>query len=223
MNVQNNIIAPRLVSKRTIKKLGKVFKKPIINEPSWRDNLLLFYNDNIKPNLFAIIIFFLVFVLLTIKYLLKKEKNEMAKKKKIANIRKILLRQELAKQLANQSANQLVELNTIESNKSNRLNNKSIGKPLKKIKKKKSKSKIKYSDDDIYYRASDKEFDLDSDDRYSDEIEDDNASYYSLSKNYEKILEDNDGSLPVGLLQDAYEQKKTKMTFNELAKLISGN
>jgi hypothetical protein len=77
------------------------------------------------------------------------------------------------------------------------------------------------SDDDIYYRASDIEPNFD----FDDEIEnrsDDEVSYYSLSKDYEKMMEENNGRLPEGILKDAYEQKKTRTTFDELAKLVSG-
>ena len=214
MNLDNNMIAPRLVSKKTIKKLGKIFQKPIINEPTWRDNLLSFYTENIKPNLFAIIIFICIFVYLMIKYLLKKEKDEFVKKDKINKIKKIILKKKLQKELEN-----IQHIQNIQNAQINEIE--PIVKKTKQNKKKKNKTKS--LNDDIYYRAND--IDIDSFDSFEsqNEIEDDNQSYYSLSKNYENILKQNDGSLPVGFLQDEYEQKKAKLTFDELAKLVSGN
>ena len=60
-------------------------------------------------------------------------------------------------------------------------------------------------------------YDDDKEDRPEDEI-----SYYKMSKEYEQMLKDNNGRLPDGILRDAYEQKKSRTTFDELAKLVSG-
>lgn len=231
MNIQNNITAPRLVSKKTIKKLGKIFQKPIVNEPNWKDNVLLFYNNNIKPNLFALIIFFVIFLYLTIKYIQKQQKDEKEKKKNIINhILKSKYYPTQINNFANQKTNQfpLPKQQYQQYQQQHKLQKSPNFQQVKNLKKKKKNRKTKNKkqkvDDDIYYRASDNEMNFDSDEIEEIEYTDnDNSSYYSLSKNYEKMIEDNDGTVPIGLLQDVYEQKKSKMTFDELAKLVSGN
>lgn len=226
MNIHNDTIAPRLVSKKTVKKLEKIFQNPVVNEPTWRDNLLLFYSDNIKPNLFAIIIFFIVAVFLTIKYLLKQEKDEKKERalRKKKHIRKLLLQNKLRKQmLDSQMSSWSVPddtLNTLHKVNNHNANDTHDTHDIYTTTKQK-KSKKHFSDDDIYYRASDVEPNFDIDDEIENRS-DDEVSFYSLSKDYEKMIEENDGTLPVGMLKDAYEQKKTKTTFDELAKLVSG-
>ena len=184
MNDTDNI-APSLVSKKTIKKLEKIFLKAPILNPTWEENLLFFYNDYIKPNLFALIVFFVIGIFLTIKYLLKLEKKERKKKR----IKKTLLKKILKDY----------------ENKSN------------------SNSQSNEYDDDLYYRASDESsFDLTNNNDDMENRKPDENSFYSISKEHERLLKESDGLLPVGILNDAYEQKKSKMTFDELAKLVSG-
>lgn len=224
MNINNDMVAPRLVSKKTVKKLEKIFQRPAVNEPTWRENLFLFYNNNIKPNLFAIIIFSIVIAVLTIKYLLKQEKDEKKEQnlRKKKRLRKLILRQKIQELNLLNQLNKLNQLNETEQNITHTID-KNV---LQKIKKK-SKKIYNANEDDIYYRASDAESDFDFDSiNEDDELEnrsDDETSYFSLSKDYEKVLEENDGRLPESLLKDVYEQKKSKTIFDELARLVSGN
>jgi large-conductance mechanosensitive channel len=186
MNDTDNI-APSLVSKKTIKKLEKIFLKAPILNPTWEENILFFYNDYIKPNLFALIVFFIIGIFLTIKYLLKLEKKERKKKR----IKKSLLKK-ILKDYENKSHLE-------------------------------SKSKSNEYDEDLYYRASDESsFDLTNNNDDIENRDPDEISFYSISKEHERLLKESDGLLPVGILNDAFEQKKSKMTFDELAKLVSG-
>lgn len=60
---------------------------------------------------------------------------------------------------------------------------------------------------------------------YADDEEnrgDDEVSYYSLSKEYERELSDNDGSYSEMMLKDSLAQKRQRMTFDEMAKMIIG-
>lgn len=180
-NEYMELSAPKLVSKKTIKSLEKIFQTPIVYEPTWKDNLLLFYNDNIRPNIFAIIIFAVIGIYLTIKYLLKQEKDDKRRRK----MRK--------KRVVTHS-----------------VKNTDVAPVAKTVD----------DEDDIYYRAMNNEPSLDL---YNEDVEDrseDEISYYSISKNYEKMIDDSDGILPVGILKDAHEQQKSRTTFDELAKFV---
>lgn len=80
--MNNSNIRYDLVSRKTIKKMDKIFRDVPENHPSWESNVLLFYNDYIKPNLFPIIILLFFALFLGIRYCLKQEKQAKQKKKK---------------------------------------------------------------------------------------------------------------------------------------------
>lgn len=268
MNIQKERIAPRLVSKKTIHRLGKVFDMPTVNEPSWKDNLCIFYDNNIKPNLLALIILAIVVIFLTIKYLLKQDKDEREEIKSNRNRRKKeILRRKIIKykqmmltnkmkqnelnnkkllgqpinqhiiQPINQPINQpILQIEPINTNQigqfdhfnqPNQPNQPNQSNQFDQTSNTKSKAKKKKKlhesfDEDIYYRASDVEPDIDSYDDEKEDRSDDEVSYYRMSKEYEQMIKENNGRLPDGILRDAYEQKKSRTTFDELAKLVGG-
>jgi hypothetical protein len=208
MNKKNE---PFLVSNKTIKKLGRLFQVPVIKEKTWQEHLYIFYDDNIRPNLIAIIIFFILGVFLTIKYILKQQKDErnlLRKRKK--NIKRKLL---LKKQQNNYIQLDDTNISNITGNIDEDSNNYDVI-----INTDIDTNKI--IDDDIYYRASDHEFSDFSDDK--ENRSDDEFSYYGLSQKYSNIINNNDGSIPTNMLLDELADEKKKATFNNMAKYISG-
>ena len=79
MNSYSNT-KPQLVSSKILKQLGKTFKVPKIEQTKWTDSMSNFYEEYIRPNLFALIVFALLTIFLTIKYIIK---NDRHKKKAI--------------------------------------------------------------------------------------------------------------------------------------------
>lgn len=75
---------PQLVSNKLLKQLGKTFKVTNVEQTQWKDSMGNFYEDYVRPNLFAIIVFVLLAIFLAIKYALKTNDN-----KKKARIRKL--------------------------------------------------------------------------------------------------------------------------------------
>jgi hypothetical protein len=71
---------PAIVSEKTINKISKPID-PIkqITIVSWSDNLSGFFENYIKPNMFPLIIFILVGIVLFIKYIMKYDKDEKKK------------------------------------------------------------------------------------------------------------------------------------------------
>lgn len=77
---------PKLVSDEILKNLGKTFKVATVKQTQWEDSIGNFYEDYVRPNLFALIVFGLLIVFLTIRYVLKE--NNKKKKTKIKKINK---------------------------------------------------------------------------------------------------------------------------------------
>lgn len=75
---------PQLVSNKILKQLGKTFKVTNVEQTQWSNSMGNFYEDYVQPNLFAIIVFVLLTLFLTIRYALKIDEN-----KKKAKIRKL--------------------------------------------------------------------------------------------------------------------------------------
>lgn len=75
---------PQLVSNKILKQLGKTFKVTHVEHTQWSDSMGNFYEDYVRPNLFAIIVFVILTLFLTIRYVLKADET-----KKKANIRKL--------------------------------------------------------------------------------------------------------------------------------------
>jgi hypothetical protein len=75
---------PQLVSHKTLKQLGKTFKVTNVEQIQWTESVGSFYEDYIQPNLFAIIVFMMLVLFLTIRYALKVDE-----KKKKSRIRKL--------------------------------------------------------------------------------------------------------------------------------------
>lgn len=215
MNIkQGERMAPQLVSKKTIKKLGKIFQVPVPPETSWKDNVVYFYNDYIKPNLFALIIFAIVGIFLTIKYLLKQEKEEKKEKKRRKHKKKLA---QYARQLQQENNTNLDAQNYNHIDVDAGINNNTD------LVSTNSTYSSKSIDDDIYYRAGKRRMNLDYDDDDIEDRDEDEVSYYSLSKEYERLIRENDGTLTNGMIRDKIDQKRSRLTFDNLAKLVSGN
>lgn len=178
MNIRSNI-KPELINYKIIKKLTKDLKKPSMSGPSWKENILIFYSDYIRPNLFALIVMIFVTIYLTVKYLIKQDTENQLKKRKRQKLNKIKKKSK-------------TDLTPITLNNNNNIKNKQ-----NQIK------KIMYEDDEEIRN-------------------DDEVSYYSLSKEYEKQIDENDGSITEMMLKDNLEQKRQRMTFDEMAKMIIG-
>ena len=73
---------PNLVSNRTLKRIDKLFDNNIIEKPTWNFSMIKLYKDYIRPNLFAIIVFVLLTIFLSMKYYLKQERLRKHKEKK---------------------------------------------------------------------------------------------------------------------------------------------
>lgn len=75
---------PQLVSNKILKQLGKTFKVTNVEQTQWTDSVGNFYEDYVRPNLFALIVFVLLALFLTMRYVLKADET-----KKKATIRKL--------------------------------------------------------------------------------------------------------------------------------------
>lgn len=75
---------PQLVSNKILKQLGKTFKVTNVEQTQWTDSVGNFYEDYVQPNLFALIVFVLLALFLTMRYVLKADET-----KKKATIRKL--------------------------------------------------------------------------------------------------------------------------------------
>jgi mannitol-specific phosphotransferase system IIBC component len=79
---------PDLISNKVIKRMNKMFQTndiddKIIAQEDWTKNMSKFYKNNVKPNLFAIIILMIVAFMVLIKYLLKQDKDKQKEKEKL--------------------------------------------------------------------------------------------------------------------------------------------
>ncbi len=186
----HNRIKPNLVSHKMVKRIGKILQNPVKDEPTWKDNLMIFYDEYIRPNMFAILVLFLVAIFLTIKYLLKQEREdaEIKQKKKKRKTKKNM---PIEKQV-----DILLPYDDNNDNNDNNYNN----------------NETVRDDSDRRIYADDEEI------RDTDEV-----SFYSLRKEYEKSLKNNEGGYSDMMMNDELNQRKAKMTFNELAKMVSGN
>ena len=185
MNISHK--KPDLVSNKTFRKINKIFQEPVVNEPTWEDNLMLFYTDYIKPNLFPLIVLIILIIFLSIKYLLKENKEKRKKKHKTNN-----------------------EKTTNESKKDYTL---SFGDTYESIIDEISNSSDNISNNDVYYNNRQPYDDNNNDD--------DNESFYSISKDYNQLLKDNNGQYSDQMLKDTLNEKSTKMSFDELARMVS--
>jgi hypothetical protein len=73
---------PDLINHKTIRQISKIFQTTGKQEPSWKDNMGHFYIDYIRPNLFPLVVIFLVFIFLSIRYFLKRDRETTYKKHK---------------------------------------------------------------------------------------------------------------------------------------------
>jgi hypothetical protein len=184
---------PNLISSKTLKNIDKIFKSDIKTiQNDWKHNLLLFYYDYIKPNLFPLIVFLLVAIYLILRYLVKNNNpndnnnnnNKLKKNKK----RKI--------------KNKNVINNDDITNKTDHNSNSELQSIIK-------------NDSQSYYPSVTQLPKLEPD--YMGE---DNDSIYKLEKEYHE--EKKNGNMSDYMLNEIYQDKNKKMSFDELARVISG-
>lgn len=182
-------IKPNLVSSRTLKRINKIFSNPIKEEPTWGYNMGLVYSDYIRPNLFPLIVLFIITVFLSIRYLLKKEKDNRVKQNK---------------------------------HKSNK-------KKYYSKQKNKKQYKIDYGDytDDSYIPK------MYGDEKYEDNIrklqpifdtedeENDEMSIYGMQRKYRKEIESS-GDMSDEMINELMETKSSKISFDEIARIVAG-
>jgi hypothetical protein len=219
-------IVPNLISKKTIKKLSKGFTKKTVKEITWNENVRSFYSDYIRPNLFALIIFTTLGLFLTIKYVIKRDKDE--EENNSSNNSK--LNSKKSKSRSNKKS--------IKKKNNGRSNNKNITNIEDDI----NVDNIQnldindYDNDDdnideveeedsIYFRANKRKSNVEytEDSLNDDNIKDDEVSYYSVEKGYDRYLERGDNRYSKEMLMDSLNEQRTKLTFDELAKLTSGS
>lgn len=74
---------PKLVNPTILKQFNKIIKNATKNEVTWSDNIVHFYNNYIKQNLFPLLVLIIVAIFLLIRYLLKQTNDQIYKKHKI--------------------------------------------------------------------------------------------------------------------------------------------
>ena len=69
---------PSLISSKTLKHIDKLVQGGDGGklQPDWKKSATLFYGDYVKPNLLPLIVLFIVVIYLTIRYVIKKNKDE---------------------------------------------------------------------------------------------------------------------------------------------------
>jgi hypothetical protein len=204
MNYSNS--KPNLINSKTIKQIDKVFNNIKKSEPTWNENMKLFYKKYVSHNIFAILVLFLLVIYLTMRYVIKTNKIKKTKFRK--------------------------------------------RKKRKKHKKTRSDERfnIKYNDDYLPIHINDNNDDNDDsninnildvddvsyvDDEYSinleeesEVVEDDNNndvnSVYDLDMAHRRAIENNDGTYSDQSIHDMYDAKRSKMSFDELSRVITG-
>jgi hypothetical protein len=73
------------------------------------------------------------------------------------------------------------------------------------------------SDHQLIYEPDRRIYADDEENRDTDEI-----SFSSLSKDYERLLAENDGTYSDMMVKDTINQKRARLTFDEMAKMVSG-
>ena len=184
---------PELISHKALKHITKTLQvageKQL--EPQWNDNMLHFYMNYIKPNLFILIVLIIIVIFLFTRYLLKQEKDKYIEKKRKDKKRKQKYKQQLSNNIDLYSQ---YSVNSHESPVNNHNQN--------------PKKAFDHIDDPIQSIYDDNN---------------DENSIYNLEKEYQTALENNDGMLSKQAIKDMYEEKNTKMTFDEIAKIITGS
>jgi len=79
---------PDLISTKTLKQLNKTCQIGGTHAPEWSSNMNDFYLTYIQPNMFPIIVFGLIILFLSIKYILKQERKKVKPSKKHKKIKK---------------------------------------------------------------------------------------------------------------------------------------
>lgn len=172
MNVYSNT-KPALVSNKTLKTLGKKFRIAKQEQIQWNESMENFYVDYIQPNLFALIVFVLLFIFLTIRYVLKIDNDN--KKDRDRN------------------------------------NNKKIDKTSNDTQQHMYEEQYPYLFDDNLLK-----------DEFVDDTENTN-NMYSLEKEYQSNMNNNNGYMSDNMMKDIYNTKTSKLLFNEMARVVSGN
>ena len=172
-------IKPNLVSSKTIKRIDKLFSNIKNDEPTWGISMSLFYNDYIKPNLFALIILLIIVIFLSLRYLLKHNKTQRKHKKS------------------------------------------------RKHKSKKASYKIEYSEPSVeltpqMYSDEDDMSIYERQKYYEEDRNTDEQSIHDLEREYQNTLENNRGHYSPQMLSEIAEDKSTKMSFDEIARIVMG-
>ena len=162
---------PELVSNKTIDKLNKIFIEVHKRDEEWKLTLSNIWIDFIKPNLFAFIVFFVIIIYLSIRYLLKQQKDNEKFKSSI-------IEPEVNSQKKPKSYKFDIDEAVINDNISrNIINDNNI------------------SDDDDY----------------------DENSLYGISRDHQRSIEENDGSIPENVINEYYEKQRKKFLFDSFA------
>lgn len=205
MNIHHNLSnkpLPHLVSHKIMKNLSKILKTTAHKEPTWRENLEFFYTDYIKPNLFALIVFMLIGVFLVLKYYNKQENEIIEKREKKRKRKNSKHRLERSSEQRSEPSSEHVSMKMYYHPDSH---------------------KYKYDDQNYYadhqhiYEPDRRIYADDEENRDTDEI-----SFSSLSKDYERSLAENDGTYSDMMVKDTINQKRARLTFDEMAKMVSG-
>lgn len=155
---------PDLVSKNTLKEINKLFNITDKNPPTWGDNMTSFYNDVIRPNLFALIILLVVVVFLVIRYILKQQRQE----RKLKKLKK--LKRNPAKR------NKTDQYNIIYSDTTDQINNLSDN---------------QFNDNDITSHIADELNSIDDDDLEPNSIEQLENDYHKFVRDYGNDMSEN--------------------------------
>lgn len=188
---------PLLVSDKTIKQLEKTFRVARVEQTGWTESMGNFYEEYIQPNMFAIIVFFLLFLFLTIRYVLKSEEN-----KKKATIRK------LKKKIKYNDIDNYDNFNEyITRKKYNQTrDNLDINLPI-------------YNDQSSVFDGS-----IYPEYMLKDElVNNGNANiFYNLQQEYDYNIKNSNGEMSKQMIDDIYKTKTSKYVFDEMSRLVSG-
>jgi hypothetical protein len=168
---------PELISRKAMKSITKMLKNSGKIESQWSDNLGHFYVNYIRPNLFVLLVLFIVMIFLIIRYSLKQDEKEKIKKHKL-------------KKKKHRHRSEIID-------------NSEILQDFQQPKVKKSLHDLNFREELISGN--------------------DENSIYQLEREYQKSLDENRGILSDQMVRDMYEEKSSKMSFDELAKIITSS
>jgi hypothetical protein len=199
MNYSNS--KPNLINSKTIKQIDKVFNNIQKSEPTWNENMKLFYKKYVSHNIFPILVLFLLVIYLTMRYVIKTNKIEKTKKRK----RKRKHKKIRSKKRFDVKYNDdyiPVHINN-DSHDDSDINN-------------------ILDVDDVSYIDDEYSINLEEEEESEGVENNDINSVFDLDMAHRRAIENNDGTYSDQSIHDMYEAKSSKMSFDEISRVITG-